>query len=126
MCPVFLPYGALLNAAFSRGGDDVHLVDNFTFHNIHFVFFELSATKLAVWNTFVLGLRSATVGTILALVIGYLTTRARDRRPPHARFSGDGAGRDPGHRARRRTILELHPAAFRAVRHACGSCSSPS
>ena len=51
--------------------------DNFTLHNIHFVFFELSATKLALQNTFILGVWSATVGTLLALVIGYLTTRAR-------------------------------------------------
>ncbi len=49
--------------------------DNFTLHNIHFVFFELSATKLALQNTFILGVWSATAGTLLALVIGYLTTR---------------------------------------------------
>ena len=65
MCPVFLPYGALLNAAFSQGR---HLVrdwfDNFTLHNIHFVFFELSATKLALKNTFLLGDASATIGTL--------------------------------------------------------------
>src|SRR6266851_656161 len=71
MCPVFLPYGALLNAAFSRGATTFISFDNFTFHNIHFVFFELSATKLAVQNTVVLGLWSATVGTLLALVISY-------------------------------------------------------
>ncbi len=29
MCPVFLPYGALLNAAFSRGATHVHLVRQF-------------------------------------------------------------------------------------------------
>ncbi len=49
--------------------------DNFTLHNINFVFFELSATKLALQNTFILGVWSATVGTLLALVISYLTTR---------------------------------------------------
>jgi iron(III) transport system permease protein len=75
MCPVFLPYGALLNAVFSRGATTFIWFDNFTLHNIHFVFFELSATKLAVQNTFILGIWSATVGTILALVISYLTTR---------------------------------------------------
>ena len=54
--PVFLPYGALLNAAFSRDRDHARLTfDNFTLHNIHFVFFELSATKLALKNTFMLG-----------------------------------------------------------------------
>jgi len=75
MCPVFLPYGALLNATFSRVATSLIWFDNFTLHNIHFVFFELSATKLAVQNTVILGVWSATVGTILALVISYLTTR---------------------------------------------------
>src|SRR6266545_4256846 len=75
MCPVFLPYGALLNATFSRVATSFVTFDNFTLHNIHFVFFELSATKLAVKNTFILGIWSATVGTLLALVISYLTTR---------------------------------------------------
>src|SRR5947209_18409850 len=60
MCPVFLPYGALLNATFSRVATSFVTFDNFTLHNIHFVFFELSATQLAVKNTFVLGLASAT------------------------------------------------------------------
>ncbi len=75
MCPVFLPYGALLNATFSRVATSFVTFDNFTLHNIHFVFFELSATQLAVKNTFVLGVASATIGTIMALVIAYLTTR---------------------------------------------------
>jgi iron(III) transport system permease protein len=75
LCPVFLPYGALLNAAFSRVASQFISFDNFTFHNVEFVFFELSATKLAVKNTFLLGTLSATIGTIMALVIGYLTAR---------------------------------------------------
>src|ERR671930_1295842 len=40
--------------------------DNFTFNNVDFVFFQLSATQLAVKNTFILGILSATIGTILA------------------------------------------------------------
>jgi iron(III) transport system permease protein len=87
MCPVFLPYGALLNAAFSKVATtwaftpsfDLHFpfvhFKDVTAHNIYFVFFELSATKLAVYNTFVLGFSAATVGTVMALVIAYLTTR---------------------------------------------------
>jgi iron(III) transport system permease protein len=75
LCPVFLPYGALFNAAFSRIASQVISLNNFTFHNIYFVFFELSATKLAFYNTFVLGITTATLGTILAVVISYLTTR---------------------------------------------------
>src|SRR3984893_479437 len=75
LCPVFLPYGALLNATFSKIATSFIGLDNFTLHNIYFVFFELSATKLAVKNTFVLGIASATIGTLMALVIAYLTTR---------------------------------------------------
>jgi iron(III) transport system permease protein len=75
MCPVFLPYGALLNATFSKVATSFIWFNNFTLHNIEFVFFELSATKLAVKNTFLLGAASATIGTIMALVIAYVTTR---------------------------------------------------
>src|SRR5881392_1697217 len=48
LCPVFLPYGALLNATFSRVATSFVWIGNFTLHNIQFVFFELSSTKLAV------------------------------------------------------------------------------
>jgi len=73
--PVFLPYGALLNATFSKVASQFVSFSNFTFHNIYFVFFELSATKLALYNTFVLGIATATIGTVIAVVISYLTTR---------------------------------------------------
>jgi iron(III) transport system permease protein len=73
--PVFLPYGALLNAAFSNVASQFVSFSNFTFHNIYFVFFELSATRLALYNTFVLGIATATIGTTIAVVISYLTTR---------------------------------------------------
>ena len=58
--PVFLPYGALLNAAFSRIPSQLLTFDTVTLHNIRFVFFELSATKLAMKNTFLLGALAAT------------------------------------------------------------------
>jgi iron(III) transport system permease protein len=73
--PVFLPYAALLNATFSKVASQFISLNNFTFHNIAFVFTELSATKLALYNTFVLGISTATLGTVLAVVISYLTTR---------------------------------------------------
>jgi iron(III) transport system permease protein len=73
--PVFLPYGALLNATFSAVPSRLMSLHNFTLHNIHFVLFELSATKLALKNTFLLGILTATFGTAFALVISYLTTR---------------------------------------------------
>jgi len=75
MCPVFLPYFALLNASFSKIASHLVSLNNFTLQNLHFVFFELSATSLALRNTFILGILSATCGTVLALVISYVTTR---------------------------------------------------
>ena len=46
-----------------------------TLHNIVFVFTELSSTKLALRNTVILGAATATLGTMLALVVAYVTTR---------------------------------------------------
>jgi iron(III) transport system permease protein len=77
--PVFLPYAGLVNAAFSRIPSQPLTFATFTLHNFNFVFFELSATKVALKNTFVLGLLSATIGALLALVIAYLTARAAVR-----------------------------------------------
>jgi iron(III) transport system permease protein len=73
--PIFLPYAALINAAFSRVASQFIWFDNFTFQWFDFVFFQLSATKLAVKNTFILGMLAATIGTILAVVISYVTSR---------------------------------------------------
>ena len=75
MCPVFLPYFALLNASFSKIASHLVSFSNFTLQNVHFVFFELSATQLALRNTFILGTLAATAGTILALVIAYVNAR---------------------------------------------------
>jgi len=75
LCPVFLPYGALLNAAFAPVASQLVTFSTLTLHNIHFVFFELSATQLTLRNTFLLGTLAATIGTTLALVIAYVTTR---------------------------------------------------
>jgi iron(III) transport system permease protein len=75
LCAVLLPYGALVNAAFSSVASRFIWFNNFTFHNIDFVFNELSATKLAIKNTFLLGGLAATIGTILAVIISYITAR---------------------------------------------------
>jgi iron(III) transport system permease protein len=74
--PVFLPYFALFNAAFSKVASQPIWFDNFTFRNIRFVFVELSATRPALVNTFILGTLSATLGTALALMVAFLTARA--------------------------------------------------
>ncbi|MGY4474918.1 ABC transporter permease [Bradyrhizobium sp. USDA 3364] len=73
--PVFLPYLALLNAAFSPNATTLVTPSTLTLHNIVFVFTELSSTQLALKNTVILGTATATIGTILALVIAYVTTR---------------------------------------------------
>jgi iron(III) transport system permease protein len=72
---VFLPYFALLNAAFSTNATTLVTPSTLTLHNIIFVFTELSATGLVLKNTVILGTATATIGTILALVIAYVTTR---------------------------------------------------
>jgi len=73
--PVFLPYMALLNAAFSPNATTLVTPSTATWHNVVFVFTELSSTQLALKNTVILGASTATIGTILALVIAYVTTR---------------------------------------------------
>jgi iron(III) transport system permease protein len=73
--PVFLPYFALFNAAFSPNATTLVTPGTFTLHNIVFVFTELSSTQLALKNTVILGTATATIGTILALVIAYVTSR---------------------------------------------------
>src|SRR6187431_2809734 len=73
--PVFLPYLALLNAAFSPNATTLVTPSTATLHNIVFVFTELSSTQLALRNTVILGASTATIGTILALVVAYVTTR---------------------------------------------------
>ncbi len=75
MLPVFLPYAALLNAAFSPVATTFLTWHNATLHNVNFVLFELSAASLALKNTVILGTATATIGTAIALVIAYITTR---------------------------------------------------
>jgi iron(III) transport system permease protein len=73
--PVFLPYGALLNAAFSPVATQLVSLGTLTLHNVEFVFFELSATRLAFENTLILCTAAATIGTAMAVVIAYMTAR---------------------------------------------------
>jgi iron(III) transport system permease protein len=75
MLPVFLPYGALLNAAFSRSASQLVLFGTLTWHNVQFALFELSATQLVFRNTFLLAVLAATLGTLLALLVAYLVAR---------------------------------------------------
>src|SRR6201988_4807543 len=62
LCPVFLPYFALLNAAFSPNATTLGKPSTMTLRNVIFVFTELSSTKLALENTVILGTATATIG----------------------------------------------------------------
>jgi iron(III) transport system permease protein len=73
-CSIILPYGVLVRTAFVKNWSGP-LVGNFSFEHWKFVFLEFSQTKLALMNTFILGTSAATVGTILATMIGYLSIR---------------------------------------------------
>ncbi len=75
LMPVFLPYAALLNATFSKIPSRLVTWATLSMQNIHFTFFELSQTKHVLQNTFLLAALSATLGTLFALIIAYLTAR---------------------------------------------------
>jgi len=72
---IVLPYGALLDAAFVKVAPALPTLANLTLAHLHFVFFELDATPLALWNTMILALGAATIATALALIVGYLVAR---------------------------------------------------
>lgn len=72
---VFLPYWILLKAALSKAWALPLTWDNFTLNNLSFTFFEYGDTQLAIYNTFKLGLITATLGTVLATLIAYTTNR---------------------------------------------------
>ncbi len=72
---VVLPYLALVLSAFSRTLTISLSPGNFTLRNVLFVFRELSATKISLWNSLVLGVTTATAGTLLTLVIAYVVSR---------------------------------------------------
>ena len=56
--------GAAQRGVLARRRRSSSRFSNVTLHNIEFVFFELSATKLALKNTFILGSLPATIGTV--------------------------------------------------------------
>ena len=74
-CSILLPYGVLLRTAFVRNWSAPAGLANLTLDNWRFVFIEFSQTRLALQNTFALGVAAATAGTVLATVIGYLGIR---------------------------------------------------
>jgi iron(III) transport system permease protein len=72
---VIFPYAALIKAAFTQNIAEPLTLASLTLDNVNFVFFEFSATRLAMWNTLLLGLLTATTVTAMVLVISYVVTR---------------------------------------------------
>jgi iron(III) transport system permease protein len=72
---VFLPYWILLKAALSQAWALPLTWNNFTLKNLSFAFFQYGDTQLAIYNTFKLGILTATLGTLLATLIAYITNR---------------------------------------------------
>ena len=74
-CSIVLPYGVLIRTAFVKNWSGPAGLDNLTLEHWRFVFLEFSQTRLALQNTFVLGIAAATAGTLLTTVVGYLAIR---------------------------------------------------
>jgi iron(III) transport system permease protein len=74
-CSIVLPYGVLVRTAFVKNWSGP-LVGNLSLEHWRFVFLEFSQTRVALQNTFVLGLAAATAGTVLAIAAGYLSLRS--------------------------------------------------
>jgi iron(III) transport system permease protein len=72
---IFLPYGILAKAAFSKAWAQPLTWDNLTLANFAFTFFQYSATRDAVVNTLELGLLTATVGAGLVALLAYIASR---------------------------------------------------
>jgi iron(III) transport system permease protein len=72
---IIFPYLALLKVALTHNISEPLTWATLTFHNFEFVLFELSSTRLAIWNTFIVGILTATIATAMALVISYLVAR---------------------------------------------------
>ncbi len=74
-CAIFLPYGVLAKAAFSRAWAQPLTRNNLTLANFSFTFFEYSATQAAILNTLELGVMTACVGAGLVALLSYITSR---------------------------------------------------
>ena len=73
-CAIFLPYGILAKAAFSRAWAQPLTWDNVTLGNWSFTFLSVS-TQTAIVNTLELGILTACVGAGLATLLAYITNR---------------------------------------------------
>ena len=74
-CAIFLPYGILAKAAFSRAWAQPLSWDNLTLANVTFTLFEYSSTQAAILNTIELGVATATVGAVMVALLAYVSHR---------------------------------------------------
>jgi iron(III) transport system permease protein len=74
-CAIFLPYGVLAKAAFSRAWAQPLTWSNTTLANFTFTFFEYGATRAAIVNTLELGLLTASAGAVLVALLAYVSNR---------------------------------------------------
>jgi len=74
-CSIFLPYGVLAKAAFSRAWAQPLTSENFTLANFAFTLFQYSSTRAAILNTLQLGIMTACVGAGLAALLAYIANR---------------------------------------------------
>ena len=116
--PVFLPYLALVRAALSKTIGEPLTLATMTLQHVRFVFFEFSPTRLALQNTVILAVATATVGTALALVIAYVASRKVIAGHRALAFLATAPIAVPGHRPRRRPVPRLHARAGGALRDA--------
>lgn len=72
---IFFPYLAIIKTAFTNTVGDQVSFETLTLKHWEFVLFDFSATRLAMWNTFLLGVLTATAVTAIALVTSYLVVR---------------------------------------------------
>ena len=74
-CALFLPYGILAKAAFSRAWAQPLTWQNLTLGNVTFTFFEYSATQSAILNTLELGIATASIGAVMVALLSYIANR---------------------------------------------------
>lgn len=72
---VILPYFALFKTAVTHLVSDSLAFRNLTLEHFKFVFFGFSGTRRAIWNTFLLGTLTASIGTVIALATAYMVSR---------------------------------------------------
>ncbi len=79
---ILFPYAALLKTSLTHTIAEPLTWQTLTLHHFEFVLFDFSSTRLAIWNTLILGLLTATIVTGMVLVIAYIVARKPVRGAP--------------------------------------------